>query len=227
MILSYKTKVFDKTLTYLWVILYTLNKGTFLSLKDDIGMVKEELTAEEQFFEKAVVTEKFVKKYKNVMIGTVVVIVLIVAGNIIYNINKQNTLEAVNNTLLTLESNPNDKSAVTKLESLSPTLHDVWLYSQAVVKKDVKTLETLQNSKAPLIGGLSSYEAAQNLQDKAKLDAYAQTQGAIYRDLAQIQLALILMNEHKIDEAHAKLSMISIESPLSTIAKALMHYGIK
>jgi len=47
-----------------------------LSLKENIGMVKEELTAEEQFFEKAVVTERFVKKYKNVMIGSLVVIVL-------------------------------------------------------------------------------------------------------------------------------------------------------
>jgi len=198
-----------------------------LSLKDDIGMVKEELTAEEQFFEKAVVTEKFVKKYKNVMIGAVVLIVVVVAGNIAYNVNKQSTLNAVNKTLLTLESHPEDKSAVNKLESLSPTLHDVWLYSQAVVKKDVKTLETLQDSKAPLIGGLATYETAQNLQDKAKLDAYAQTQGAIYRDLAQIQLALILMNENKISEAHSKLSMISIDSPLSRVAQALMHYGVK
>ncbi len=199
----------------------------FLSLKDDIGMVKEELTAEEQFFEKAVVTEKFVKKYKNVMIGSVVAIVLVVAGNIAYNINKENTLNAVNETLLSLQSHSDDKVALSKLESLSPVLHDVWLYSQAVVKKDVKTLESLQNSKAPLIDDLATYEAAQNLQDKAKLESYTQRQGAIYRDLAQIQLALVLMNENKIKEAHSKLSMISIESPLATVAKALMHYGVK
>ena len=198
-----------------------------MSLKDDIGMVKEELTAEEQFFEKAVVTEKFVKKYKNVMIGSVVAIVLVVAGNIAYNINKENTLNAVNETLLSLQSHSDDKVALSKLESLSPVLHDVWLYSQAVVKKDVKTLESLQNSKAPLIDDLATYEAAQNLQDKAKLESYTQRQGAIYRDLAQIQLALVLMNENKIKEAHSKLSMISIESPLATVAKALMHYGVK
>jgi len=198
-----------------------------LSLKENIGMVKEGLTAEEQFFEKAVVTEKFVKKYKNVMIGSVVVIVLVVAGNIIYNMNRASTLNAVNKTLVTLESNPSSKEAQDKLASLSPTLNDVWLYSQAVAHQDVKTLDTLQKSKAPLIGGLATYEAAQNSQDKAKLEAYAQTQGAIYRDLAQVQLAIILMNENKIADAHEHLSMIGIQSPLAPVAKALMHYGVK
>jgi len=198
-----------------------------LSLKENIGMVKEGLTAEEQFFEKAVVTEKFVKKYKNVMIGSVVVIVLVVAGNIIYNMNRASTLNAVNKTLVTLELNPSSKVAQDKLASLSPTLNDVWLYSQAVAHQDLKTLNSLQNSKAPLIGGLATYEAAQNSQDKAKLEAYAQTQGAIYRDLAQVQLAIILMNENKITDAHEHLSMIGIESPLAPVAKALMHYGVK
>jgi len=203
------------------------DKERFLSLKENIGMVKEELTAEEQFFEKAVVTEKFVKKYKNVMIGSVIAIVVVVSGNIIYNINKQSRLKTVNETLLTLEAAPQNKEALSKLETLSPVLYDVWRYSQAVVKEDVKTLESLQNSKAPLIGGLSTYEAAQNKQDKAKLEAYAQTQGAIYRDLAQVELALILMNENKIADAHEKLRMISIDSPLASVAKALMHYGVK
>ena len=42
----------------------TIKEERFLSLKTDIEMVKDELTSEEKFFEKAVVTEKFIKKYK-------------------------------------------------------------------------------------------------------------------------------------------------------------------
>jgi len=198
-----------------------------LSLKENIGMVKEELTAEEQFFEKAVVTERFVKKYKNVMIGSLVVIVLVVAGNIIYNINKTSRLNAVNKTLDALEANPTSKVLDDKLASLSPTLSDVWHYSQAVAQGDIKRLNALEKSKAPLIGGLSTYEAAQNSQDKAKLEAYAQTQGAIYRDLAQVQLAIIFMNENKIADAHEHLKMIDMQSSLYPVAKALMHYGVK
>jgi len=198
-----------------------------LSLKENIEMVKEELTSEEKFFEKAVVTEKFVKKYKKVMIGSVVAIVLFVAGNITYNINKEHTLEAANEALLQLEVNPKDEATLATLASLSPALHDVWVYSQAVVGKNVKELEKLQTSKALLIGDLSTYEAAQNMQDLNKLENYSEKQNAIYRDLAQVQTAIILMKEKKLDEAHSKLSMISSSSPLAQVSRALMHYGVK
>jgi len=61
----------------------------------------------------------------------------------------------------------------------------------------------------------------------SKLEEYASKQDAVYRDLAYIQSAVILMNDKKIDEAHEKLSMIGIDSPLAQVAKSLMHYGVK
>ncbi|WP_457749769.1 hypothetical protein [Sulfurimonas sp.] len=198
-----------------------------MSLKENIEMVKEELTSEEKFFEKAVVTERFVKKYKKVMIGSVLAITLFVAGNIAYNINKEHTLEAANGALLKLEKNPQDKATLATLQTLSPVLHDVWIYSQAVVAQNVKELEKLQNSKALLIGDLSSYEAAQNLQNLNQLEDYSEKQDAIYRDLAQVQAAIILMKEKKLDAAHSQLSMISVNSPLAQVSRALMHYGVK
>jgi hypothetical protein len=190
-------------------------------------MVKEELSSEEKFFEKAVVTEKFVKKYKNLMIGSVIVVVLFVAGNIAYDINKQNTITAANEALSKLQTNPSDTLALERLETLSPALHDVWLYSQAIAKQDVKTLEKLTNSNAMIIGDLSTYEVAQNLQDEKKLEDYVLEQNAIYRDLAFVQIALIEMNNGNIEDAHKKLKMISVDSPLAQVARALMHYGVK
>jgi len=198
-----------------------------LSLKNDIEMVKEELSSEEKFFEKAVMTEKFVKKYKKLMIGSVVVVVLIVAGNIGYNISEQNRISAANETLGTLEKNPQDKAAMTTLESLSPVLYDVWRYSQAVVSADVETLEKLKNSKALIINDTSAYEVAQNKADIQALESYAQNQNAIYKDLAQVEAAVLLIDAGKIDEAHSKLSMISATSPLAQVAQALKHYGVK
>jgi len=198
-----------------------------LSLKTDIEMVKDELTSEEKFFEKAVVTEKFVKKYKNLIIGGVVAIVLFIAGNVAYTINKQNTIDSANAVLAELQINSDNKATLARLESLSPTLSDVWLYSKALVNKDMATLEELKNSKALLIADLASYETAQNTKDIQKLEAYANKQDAIYADLARVQNAVILMNEKKIDEAHEILSMINIDSSLSQVAHALMHYGVK
>jgi hypothetical protein len=198
-----------------------------LSLKNDIEMVKEELTSEEKFFEKAVVTEKFVKKYRNVMIGSVVAVVLFVAGSIAYNASEQNRIDSANAALSELQKNPKDTATLATLSTLSPTLHDVWVYSQAVAKKDSERLKELTDSKAILVSDLASYELALNTNTAEEFDSYANNQDAIYADLAKVQSAVLFMNEKKLDEAHAQLAQISLNSPLSKVAKVLMHYGVK
>jgi len=198
-----------------------------LSLKTDMEMVKDELTSEEKFFEKAVVTERFVKKYKNLMIGGVVAIVLFVAGNIAYSVNKQNTIDSANTALVELQADASNPATIARLASLSPALSDVWNYSQALASKDMAALEKLKNSKTILVSDLASYEVAQNTNDLSALNAYEAKKDAVYADLARMQSAVLLMNENKIDEAHKKLSMINLNSPLAQIASALMHYGVK
>ncbi len=190
-------------------------------------MVKDELNSEEKFFEKAVMTERFVKKYKKPLIGLVVAIVVIVTANIGYNISENNRIESANSTLATLQKNPKDALALARLESLSPVLHDAWVYSQAVGDKNSAELEKLKNSKAIVVNDIAGYEAAQNKQNLSELEAYSQKQNAIYRDLAMVMSAIILMQENKIDEAHTKLSMITTNSPFAQVASALMHYGVK
>ena len=198
-----------------------------MSLKNDIDMVKEELNSEEKFFEKAVMTEKFVKKYKNTMIVSLVVVVLFIAANIAYEVNKQSTLDAANATLLELKNDSKNEAALARLESLSPVLYDVWLYSQAVVNKDVATLEALKKSKTTLVSDLASYELAVESKDLSTLDSYALKQESIYKDLARLQSAVLLIENGKTEEAHQKLSLITVDSPLAQVAASLMHYGVK
>ena len=186
-------------------------------------MVKEELNSEEKFFEKAVMTEKFVKKYKNLMIASVVAVVVLVGVNIGYTINEQNRLEAANVALIKLNTDSSNAIASAELKNLSSALYDVWKYSQAVATKDTDALEQLKSSKSILISDLATYDAASESKDLSALNAYALQQDAIYKDLAQIQSAVLLMNSSKINEAHEKLSMISIDSPLAQVANALMH----
>ena len=198
-----------------------------MSLKSNIEMVKDELNSEEKFFEKAVVTEKFVKKYKKPLIGAVVAVTLFVAGNIAYTISEQNRIDSANEAVAQLQKSMDNPATLARLESLSPVLHDVWVYSKAVAEGDLDALDKLQESQAALLPDLASYEVAQRTKNLTKLESYALREDAIYKDLAQIQSAVILMNINKIDEAHEKLSMINIQSPLSKVAQALMHYGVK
>ena len=195
-----------------------------MSLKENIDMVKEELNSEEKFFEKAVITEKFVKKYKNVMIGSLVAVVLIVGANMAYEANKQSKIDAANEALSELVKDAKNASASSQLKALSPNLYDVWAFSQAVVNKDLASMKELKNSKAIMVSDLATYELAQ---DSSSLSSYALEHGAVYKDLALVQSAIILMNDKKIQKAHEELSKIGLDSPLSKVASALLHYGVK
>jgi len=195
-----------------------------LSLKSNIEMVKEELNSEEKFFEKAVITERFVKKYKNVMIISALVVVSFVIANITYDVNKQAKIDSANMALTELSADKSNSKAVESLKSNSPALYDVWNLSKAIAAKDMLALKELSTSSTMIVGDLATYELAK---DSASLDAYASKQDAIYRDLALLQSAVFLMNESKIEEAHQTLAKISAQSSLNTIAQALSHYGVK
>jgi len=195
-----------------------------LSIQNDLKMVKEELNSEEKFFEKAVLTERFVKKYKNLMIGSFVAVVVVVGANIAYDINRQSKIDEANNCLAKLEISIKDTNSLKKLKELSPNLYNVWLYSRAIANKDDKTLQELKNSDTLIVDDLASYESAKTLKE---LDEYSLRQNAIFKDLAVIESAIILINQSKIDEAHQKLAQIALNSSLMPVAKALMHYGVK
>lgn len=198
-----------------------------MSIKNDIEMVKEELTSEEKFFEKSVITERFVKKYKNVIIGSVVVIVAIVTMNMVYDMNNESRIVSANEKLSELNVNPLDGGALAQLKVLSSDLHDLFIYSKAVADKDIKTLEALKSSKAVLIDDLATYESLQNTKNVSQLNNYALKQNSIYKDLANVESAIMLINEGRVEEAHEKLLLISDASSLDKVAKALLHYGVK
>lgn len=191
------------------------DKGIFLSLKENIEMVKQELNAEEKFFEKAVMTEKFVKKYKNFMIATVVAIVLGVSANIVMTSNEEARVEASNVALSKLMADSSDANSLSELKTLSPNLYDVYMYSQG---------EAIKDSKALIINDLAKYN---NAKDADALDNYASSTDAIFRDLALVQSAVLLINQNKMKEAKDKLAKVSLNSSLSKVATALKHYGVQ
>ena len=195
-----------------------------MSLKDNIDMVKDELNSEEKFFEKAVMTEKFIKKYKNVMISAVVGVVIIVGANIAYSASVENRITSANLALSTLFSNANDANAISDLKSLSPNLHDVWAFSQAITNKDFESLNKLKDSKAPIVKDLIRYELAK---DEKELEKYSLKQDAIFRDLALVQASVILLEKNRVKDAHDMLLKISKNSSLYKVSTALLHYGVK
>ena len=195
-----------------------------MSIKNDIEMVKEELTSEEKFFEKSVMTERFIKKYKNLIIGSVIIIMIVITGKIGYDANEESRIEAANVALSELLVDASNEKALVELQELSPNLYDAFVYSKAVIDKDMQSIEKLKASKSLIVNDLVKYETAKNSEDLA---AYALKEDAIYKDLAQIQNAIILINKGKIEEAQERLLLISDTSSLSKVSKALLHFGVK
>lgn len=198
-----------------------------MSLKENIDMVKDELNQEEKFFESAVKVERFYKKYKMVLVGGVVAVIVVIAGTSVYNVNQEENILAANNAFNTLKQDANNTAAAAELQKLSPELFDVWSLSQALAKSDVQALKTLKSSKTIAVSDLATYELAANNSDTKALSTYAYKQNAIYKDLALVETSVLLMQEGKVVQAHEKLAMIENDSPMYKVSRLLMHYGAK
>jgi len=198
-----------------------------VSLKENIEMVKEELNSEEQFFEKAVQTERFVKKYKKPLIGIVTAAILAIVAGSAYNITTQNKIDQSNTALNVLMADASDQAAQEQLKSLNPKLFDVWSLSQALKTKDQEALRKLQSSKALVVADLAEYELFAIQEDAAGLENYSQKSSALLKDLAMIEAAVLLMDKGEKAAAQAKLVMIDINSPVYQLAQSLAHYGVK
>jgi len=197
-----------------------------VSLKENIEMVKNELNTEEQFFEKAVQTERFVKKYKKPLIGLVTAAILAIGSGAAYDIYSQKKIDQANAAFNVLMIDANDQNAKEQLKSLNPGLYDVWSLSQALRTKDENSLAALKNSKALVVADVAAYQLAALRADEKSLEQYAEKSGALLRDLALIEAAVLLMEKGEIASAKSKLAMIDVNSPLYESAQSLAHYGV-
>lgn len=198
-----------------------------MSLKENISMVKDELNAEEKFFENAVRTERFVKKYRAQLIGIAVAIVIVVGANVTYDYVQNSKAKASNAALSALQANSDNKEALAILKEQNPKLYDLYMLSIAINSSDINKLKELKSSKALGVADLASYQAASLEKNINDLNSYSNTNDAIYKDMAAVQSAVLLMQSNKAEQAHRKLASISSDSPVFEIAQSLMHYGVK
>ena len=198
-----------------------------MSLKENLDMVKEELNSEEKMLENAIKAEKYYKKYKKPLYGLLAAIVIGVASNAVYQNSVENKIQKSNELFDIVQKNPTNITAADELKALNPKLYQAWEFAEALRNKNVQKLNALSQQGLDVLSSIASYEVASREADITKLENYTLEQKAIYRDLALIEAAYLLMKENKIDEGHQQLMMIPSESPLYKISQVLMHYGVK
>ncbi len=194
-----------------------------MSLKENMKVLKEELSAEEQILESVIKAEGFWKKYKKIILTLLTVVFLAIAWKLISEYLHQQSLEKANLAYNQLMTNPNDADAKARLKSENPKLYELFTYQQVARVSDPAKLETsLKEIKDPNLRDLLTYQIASL--KKSGLSSYATKEGAILRDLARYQSAYLLLKEGKIKEAQAKLAQISQQSALYPLAQNLKNY---
>lgn len=198
-----------------------------MSLKENMDALKEELNSEEKFLESAIKTERFIKRYRKPLMAGVVSLLLASGGAIAYQAYTGAKIESSNIAFNALLLNPADTAAEETLKKDNPKLYDVWKLSRGIAQNDPTILESLKNSETFGVSDIASYESAAIKEDMASLDNYTKKQGALYKDLALLELAVNAINQGDVAQAHQKLALIAEDSPVYQVGQALSHYGVK
>ncbi len=189
-----------------------------MSIKDGLNEIKEELSSDEKLLEQAFHLEKFYKKHKVKILGTLALVIVLGLGYSINNYLQQQKLLAANKALLTLQKDPTNKKALEELKSNNKKLYTLFVYSNAVDNENVKPLKSLKGDDE-LLEDIINYH-------KAVLESKT-TDSKYYYNLALIEKAYLLIKEGKKDKAKSILMQIPKNSPVAPVASMLEHYTIK
>lgn len=213
----------------LWVIIVSLTQqtGTYMSIKENIQSLKDELSAEEKFIESAIRTERFIKKYQKPLMASVISLLLAVGGAISYQVYDQAKVDNSNTALNALLLNPDNKEALKNLKKENISLYELFTLSKAIKESDANALNSLVQAKSPEIADIAAYEAAVLTNDHKALESYSKKQDAIYQDMALIEMAVMLIQKGDIASAHSKLALIQEDSAMYSTAQTLSHFGVK
>ena len=188
-----------------------------MSLKEDVGYIKNELSSEEKFIENFVKGERFLKKYKTLIIAVVVILIIGLIGfTVKKSIDNSNKHDA--NIALSQFLENGDEKALETLKNKNEKLYEVALFLQA--KKDNK----IASIELPLLKELVKFQTATASNNIEELNSLSMQNDFLLKEFALFNKALILVNEGKYEEAKKELSQISQTSKAYELATLLNHY---
>lgn len=193
-----------------------------MGLKENIQVVKKEISTEEQFLEGMIKSERFFKRNKKYIFSAVALIVLGVSGYTIDTLMTEQRLKASNEAYTMLLKDANNTSAQETLKQKNPKLYMMFLFETALLKGDVEALKEVALSKEnPIVADVAAYQLSQ-------FDLNSTLKGELMSGMVLLQEGYALLKEKKVDEARLKFAQIDANSPLKQIAKNLEHYqGLK
>ena len=185
-----------------------------MSLKEEVDYIKKEISTEESFIENFFKVEKFYKKYKKVIFGTVSIVIVAVLGISVSSYMAEQTKIKANKAFNQILKNPNDTNALLILKSSNKKLYEIALYMQ-----DNKKLTNVEFLKE-----LTLYSQAIGKNSSDGISTATQNQKFILKDFAIFNKALIQAKNGQYQDAKESLKLIPISSEVSSLVKLLEHF---
>jgi len=186
--------------------------------------IKEEIKEEESFLLRLFQLEKIIKKYKNLLIGIGVLIVVGFFGYQINNYLQTQQLIKTNEAYNKLLTNPNEKDSLHNLNVLKENQKLFRLYLLQTANTDIKKLQQVANGN-DIVANIAKYQLAVLNDDKKQIETYSLSIGAIYKDLALLNVERICLQNNNYKKAKEIASQIK-DNTISKLANNLLHYGI-
>ena len=187
-----------------------------MSLKENINYIKEEVSAQESLMENTFKLEQFYKKYKKVILGSAVALVIaFVSISVMDYTAEQNKIKA-NEAFNLLVENPTDKEALKYLET-----NDKNLYQLAIYMNDNN-----KETNVEFLKELSIYSKAIEKSSMDEISSITQNQNFLLKDFAIFNKALIQTQNGKYIDAKESLKLIPKTSSIVTLTNMLEHFLI-
>lgn len=188
-----------------------------MSIKDDMNYLKSELNNDEKLLESFVKLERFFKKYKTIIYGLIIaVIVIAIAIPVKNSIEESNLIKA--NSALNSYLEQNDEKSLEYLKGNNKNLYEVALYLTA--KKESKE----QNISLKYLKELLAYQIASKNSDYEKLEVLRKNEDFLIKDFAILNETILLVNRGEFEKARELLEEINKDTKAYELAIFLKHY---
>jgi len=175
---------------------------------------------EEKFLEGFIKFERFYKKNRSAIIGTVAVCLVLIIGISVKNYIDTTTKRKANEAFNIILKNPSDTTALNILKDTSQNLYSIALFLKS--KKDGK----LQEITLPLLKELSQYSIAIQDGNIDKLNSVIVKNDFVLREYSLFNKALLQTKKSDFVAAKETLKLISKDSQTAHVSNLLQHFLI-
>ncbi|GHV07647.1 hypothetical protein AGMMS50229_14820 [Campylobacterota bacterium] len=169
--------------------------------------------------------ERWVKRNRLFLGAAAFVLVALIAGYFINDYAETKRIEAANEALLALQTDPNSGEALASLQAKSPELYELFALREACKNGDTAALAELAK-KRTIAADIAAYELASLSAQSADLARFASRETSLLKELASFTEAYLLLQKGEFETAKTLLGGIPDSSELKNSATSLSHYGI-